>query len=126
MKEWKLRVDEITPSANVWDRTHFRKKSRMIKAWFWLLYEQIYSLKYNGNGITRAKKKRAIRVSRFSHSTKPLDELNIHTPVDKLIIDNLRKLGVLMDDSPRWFKSLGNIARRTKGENKTVITVREP
>ena len=106
-------------------RMHRMKQRKWVKAWFWILYEAILHAKDNGGTVARAKKTRAVKVTRYRKGGGPLqDESNLVLATDKLIYDNLIKLGVLVDDNRKWLKSLGIHEKRAK-RNRTVIEIRE-
>ena len=119
MATWTLEIEVITPSANVYDRMHWRKKRKLSKDWFFILYEAICEKYFHDEPLRRAKKKRQVDVVRYSRGT--LDEGNVWTPVDKMIFDNLVKLGILVDDSPKWLKP--TVVPRKAKRNRMKIEI---
>lgn len=112
---WRAEINEAPPSANVLLRTHFRKRKELKDVWYLHLYTGFFH-----SGITKAKVKRSVKIT--IRSKKERDEANNVTPADKLILDNLKRLGLIVDDSPKWIELqvLGEV-----GEPKATIEIRE-
>lgn len=94
--KWRLEVpDFITPSYNEFRKLHWAKQEKLEKTWMLLLISA---------GVrdipTVWKKKRKVTIWRESPGR--VDKPNIWTPIDKLILDNLVRLDILVDDSQEW------------------------
>lgn len=96
-------------------RTHFRERKKLSDAWYLHLYTAFFY-----TGIPKAKKKRKVTIT--IRSSKERDKANNYTPADKLICDNMKRLGFIVDDSPKWIDLdvLGEV-----GEPRTFIEVSE-
>lgn len=95
MKSWRAVVEDAPPSANVLMRMHWAARKRLIGRWYLELYGA-----FQFDLPTRAKQKRNVRV--VVTTIHERDYANLWLGVDKLIFDNLKKLGWLVDDSPKW------------------------
>lgn len=132
MKTWTLTLDDVFPTANVyirmpslrsgqWHRQPCNRHRQDLRdAWYWLLLEQV--ARY-GDGLTLAKMKRHIKV--ISYRRGDPDPPNLVLPSDKLVLDNLVKLGVLVDDNKRWCKLEVEGRKAGKLGKRTVIEIRE-
>lgn len=114
MKTWRIMVAEAPPSANVFMRTHFRRRAKLKEAWGYLL------LAAGVRDIPPAKANRIVYVT--VTSKKQRDHANLWLGVDKLILDNLVGFGVLKDDSPRFCDV---IVKGKVGDRATEIEIRE-
>ena len=76
-------------------RTHFRAR-KVLKDRFYLELYAAFAL----DMPTKAVGRRHVRV--VVTSLRERDHANLWLGVDKLIHDNLTKLGWLVDDSPKW------------------------
>lgn len=114
-KRWRAVINEAPPSTNVLLRTHFRKRKEWRDIWYLHLYVAFFH-----TGITRAVGKRTVHIT--IRSVKERDKANNYTPADKLICDNLKRLGWIVDDSPKWIdlEVLGEV-----GEPMTMVEVSE-
>lgn len=86
-------IQKATPSQNETDRMHWAKRRLVAKEWGLLLFEQITT-----NRITKAAGKRSLTV--YRHGKRELDDGNLVGGL-KQIIDEIVKLGVLVDDDPK-------------------------
>lgn len=113
--KWRGVVPFCPPSANIYLRSHWTEQSRLKKVW----YLEIYAA-FKEGFPTKAKGKRKVRVE--VTSTRTRDHSNLWTPVDKLILDNLTKIGWIVDDCPEYIEIevLGK-----KGVPETVIEIWE-
>lgn len=84
---------KATPSQNETDRMHWAKRRILAKEWALLILEQILLL-----GLTKATGKRHLRIDRYGK--RALDEANAYGGV-KQVIDEMVKLGLLVDDDPK-------------------------
>ncbi len=133
MKLWTLAVDDICPSANVYMRMPSirrgqrhrpgctRHQQDLKEAWHWMLLGQI-ALATPG-GISPATEKRYVKM--ISYRAGEPDPPNLYLGHDKLVLDNLVKLGVLVDDNARWCDFHVISRKAGKGEKRTVIEIRE-
>lgn len=132
MKTWTLTIDEIFPSANVYIRMPSLRKGQRHRqpcnrhrqdlrdAWHWMILEQIGR---HSDGISPATRKRHVKI--ISYRRGDPDPQNLVLCGDKLVADNLVKLGVLVDDNARWC-SLQVVGRKAgKLGKRTVIEIRE-
>jgi len=111
---WTMEIPMATPSANVMLRSHWAKTKKLKE--LWRLHLQVAG----ALGIPEAEDKRRVKVTRFSPG-KP-DYANLWTGIDKLIFDNLTRLGVLVDDSPIWLEP---IVESKRGPARTIIEISE-
>lgn len=112
---WRASINQAPPSANEFMRTHFRKRKELAEVWYALLYSAFFH-----EGITRAKGKRSVVITVVSKHER--DHQNNYLAADKLILDNLTRLGWLVDDSPEW---LTLTLYSATGTPRTGIEVRE-
>lgn len=112
---WALEINEITPTANPFLRTHWAKRRQMKEAWRCLL------LAAGAGDIPEAKGKRVVAVYRYSRGVP--DFGNLFTPIDKLIIDNLVDMKILVDDNEKWCRWWPHPVRGK--ERKTFIEIEE-
>lgn len=94
---WRGEIPDCPPSANEFERLHWRARSRLIKAW----YTEVYAA-FRFGFPSKATKKRRVHV--IVRSLRERDFSNQWLGVDKLIHDNLTKLGWIVDDSPKWIE----------------------
>ena len=126
-RTWTYRIDETVPTANVFMRMPRLRRGRhrkrdvtyqqdLILRWYWMLYEAGIM------EIHKAKVKRGVVMKRFSPGVP--DPPNLYLTGDKLILDNLVKMGLLVDDSGEWcqFTCLPEVSK----EKYTIIEIREP
>jgi hypothetical protein len=132
MKTWKLVIDDIFPTANVLTRMprlrrgqrHYPGCTRHLQDlrdwWYWALLEHVA---LHGGGISPATKKRHVKVTSYRRGDP--DPQNMMLGADKLVADNLVKLGVLVNDNKRWCKLEADAERAGKLGKRTVIEIRE-
>jgi len=123
MTTWTLTVDDIVPTANPFMRMHWGKRKKMAEAWNWLLTEQVCKVMPEKGSITPATRKRWVKM--ISYRTGTPDPQNLYLGHDKLILDQLVKLGVLVDDSARWCDFSVVSRKAGKRGKRTVIEIRE-
>ncbi len=133
MKTWTLTIDDIFPTANVYLRMPSlrsgqrhrqpcnRHRQDLRDAWYWMILEQIGL--YYGYGLTPATRKRHVKI--ISYRRGEPDPQNLVLCGDKVVADNLVKLGVLVDDNARWCDF--SVVYRPAGKKgkRTVIEIRE-
>ena len=83
----------------------------------------VCALTRHENSIREARKKRDVLV--ISYRTGNPDPQNMMLGADKLVADNLVKMGVLVDDSKKWCKLDAEPRRAGKEGIRTVIEIRE-
>lgn len=117
MNRWTLIIDDVTPSANVYTRKHWRWCRRQSEKWAWLLHEA-------GVGFA-AKADGKRRVTIFRVHPRAIDRDNAWTPAGKLIVDNLTKFGIIKDDSDKW-ADVRVIPVHAHGEQpRTIVIIEE-
>lgn len=118
-KVWRGEVNDCPPSANVYMRLHFRERKALKDRWYLELYSAF--AKFGGEGLPdRARKRRHVRVVVTSKQQR--DHANLWLGVDKLIHDNLTKLGWIADDCPNWMTP---VVEGVVGTPHTLIEIRE-
>ncbi len=132
MKTWTLVIDEIFPTANVYIRMpslrrgqrHWpgcnRHRQDLRDAWYLLLLEQV--ARYS-DSLTLSKRKRHVKI--ISYRRGDPDPQNLVLCGDKLVADNLVKLGVLVNDNRKWCKLEADAEPAGKEGLRTVIEIRE-
>ena len=95
---WAGTVPDLAPpSANVFQRLHWAERERLIRDWYTLVLAAFGRHRRMPN---RARAKRRVRIVVTSRQMR--DAANLVLAADKLILDNLVRLGWLADDSPDW------------------------
>lgn len=120
------------PSGNTLLRMHWAKRGRMIRDWHWLVKQALQkneTLKNSpyvkGLAWSFCNSKVRCDVMRFyGQRGKPFDDANLIHAVDKLIVDNLVKEGILVSDSPEWFE-WGKIGQAEGTKNSIRLTLEE-
>lgn len=108
MKKWSIIIKgHVTMSANV-----FMRLPRLRKGWrrrAGVHYQQTeisdwyyHLLEAGVRDIPPATRKKKRKVHVIRQSPRPIDRLNAATPIDKCLLDNLVRLGILRDDSDEW------------------------
>ncbi len=116
-KTWRAEIPLCPPSANVYIRLNIHERKVAKGLW----YIDIYAAFARGDAYavpTKATGRRRVRVTVRSKNMR--DYANLWLGVDKLIFDNLTKLGWIVDDSPKWMtpEVVGEV-----GEPHTTIEV---
>jgi hypothetical protein len=96
---FRIFIPEATPSLNVWERTHFRKKKRERERWAKMLLAEIARL--GGPHALKAAGKRRLTVER--HGKRKLDDDN-RAGGCKGLIDEIRRFGLLVDDKTAYLE----------------------
>ena len=117
--KWSLVIMEASPSQNVWDRWHWRKKWES-KAQWKLLIRGAAGFIY----IPKATGKRSLLVHR--HGKQTLDPSNLIGGL-KGVIDDLVQLGLLVDDKPEFLEIKEPLQARLNGREKphTILILEE-
>jgi hypothetical protein len=93
---WKGIVP-VVPSNNVFMRSHWAERKRLKD----VFYLEIYYA-FRDSLPSKATGKRRVRIEVVSRRQR--DYLNLAGPCDKLLVDNLVKLGWLRDDNPTYLE----------------------
>lgn len=112
---WRAEIPCAPPSENEMLRMHFRQRKELKDIWYLHLYTSFFN-----SGIRKAKIKRVVRIT--VRSKKERDRGNLWGPADKMILDNLTRLGFIVDDSPKW---IDVDVQGEVGEPRTVVEVSE-
>lgn len=112
-KVWRGEVKDCPPSANVFERLHWAERSRLIKAWNLHVYTAFFH-----DTPTQAVGRRKVRV--VVTSPRERDHANLWLGVDKLVHDNLTKMGFIVDDSQKF---LTPIVEGQVGTPHTLIEI---
>lgn len=112
---WRATIPECPPSANVLIRTHFRERKKDKEKFYALLYGAFFH-----ENVSKAKGKRKVKL--WLRSKRSRDYANLFLGADKYILDNLKRLGWIIDDNPKWLdlEVVGEV-----GEPQTVIEISE-
>lgn len=113
---WRATLPECPPSANVFLRTHFRERKQQKEKFYALLYGAFFH-----ENVTKAKGKRKVKL--WLRSKKPRDYPNLFLAADKLILDNMVRLGWLLDDSQKWLSL--EVVGEVGDEPQTIIEISE-
>jgi len=116
MPSWKVVIPVVYPSANVLLRQHWAKRRSQIGKWAMVLQALMAHVP------PASGRRRFVRITRYGK--RELDPANAWTGADKLIVDNLVRLGYLVDDSRRWL-TLSVLSRKGQPE-RTEIEIRDP
>lgn len=103
---WQGSIPNCPPSANELIRTHWAERKKLIDRW----YLEVYAA-FAHDLPTKATGKREVHVTVTSKRSR--DHANLWLGVDKLIFDNLVKLGWLKDDDERGLspKVIGKVGK---------------
>lgn len=114
-KSWKGVIPVTLPSANVYLRSHWAERLRLQR----IFYLELYAA-FKDHMPTKATGKRKVKV--LVVSTRERDYANLFTPVDKLLLDQMVKLGWLVDDKPAYLDL--DVTGRA-GTPETVVEISE-
>lgn len=89
-----IKVKELTPSLNKWQRMHWGKRSKIKEQWIWLIKEQ-----------KPKKHPESVHITYTRVSSRKMDLDNVGGSF-KAIGDALVKCGIIEDDNPDIVKSL--------------------
>lgn len=87
-------IDRKIQSENIRDKLHWSERARQKKIWYALLREQLTPKKPPSVPMC---------IAIHSYRKKKLDYANLVGGDCKPIIDSLKDLGYIKDDSPDWF-----------------------
>lgn len=109
----------VVPSANPLMRMHWAKRKRLISDWSVMIVSAACTSGADTLATMRniAKKK---RVTMYRGSPRLIDRANCWLGFDKLILDNLTKQGLIVDDSEKWCEP---VVEQVKGDTRTVIVI---
>ena len=133
-KKWIVEIPGfVTPSANEYLRLHYRNRHKKCMGWDVLLRHYGHLAK-----VKKATGKRKVTVWRYG--MRLLDEANLMTPIDKMLIDpmrnnivkrmggmsfNLAGLGWIVDDCPRYLELKVKQRKAPKDRIKMVIEIED-
>lgn len=112
---WRGTIPECPPSANTFLRTHWADRKKQKEKFYALLYAAFFH-----EEVTKATGRRKVKL--WLRSKKPRDYPNLFLAADKLILDNMVRLGWLIDDNQKWLalEVTGEV-----GEPQTIIEISE-
>lgn len=112
----RLVVHEPSPSLNDFMYSHWRKHQAAKKHWAWLL-------KRAAGSVEAATGKRRLTVER--HGKRPLDQDNLVGGCKRVIVDNLRAMGLIVDDDDRHLELVCRNVQLPSGEQPYTVLVLE-
>lgn len=117
----RLIIPEPTPSLNEWQRMHWAARKKLQKRWGRMLHA-----KWLASGgmqmLDRAKGRRRVTIERYG--MRVLDPDNLAAGC-KPVLDELRALGLLLDDTPAMLELVCRNEKRSKGDLPHTILVIE-
>lgn len=112
-----IMVPIASPSLNQFSYSYWRTQSAQKAGWFALL-------SFATKSAPKAQGKRRLEIHR--HGKRALDYDNLIGGAKMVITDNLRKLGLLRDDSPDLIEFYAENHKLQKGEQPhTVIVLKD-
>jgi len=116
----KLTILGELPSTNKRERMHWAQRSKLNKAiltiiWIQKLEQRIFPAKPE-------KKKKSVTITLY-HKTRRFDKDNAYGAV-KPVVDALRKLSLIYNDSPRWL-DLGVVQELDHEKPRTEIEIKD-
>lgn len=114
----RLVIPEASPSLNAFAFSHWRKQHTVKKRWALMVLAASRQA-----GATRATGKRRLTIER--HGTRKLDVDNIIGGAKGCITDNLRKLGLLVEDDDQSVEFVAMNVRLERGEKPHTVIVLE-
>lgn len=116
----RLVLPFVTPSLNEWANWHYLRRHR------WGLRAEralVASLRLQGLPVDlEGGERRAVTVERYGRPGHVLDDDNLRGGC-KGLVDALRRLGLVRDDSPRWMTATYSDVRRRGETPHTVVTI---
>ena len=106
-----LKIDELPPSLNKWQRMHWGKRKKVKEKWIWLIKEQ--KPKFHSGSV---------RITFTRVSTRMMDFDNIGGSF-KPIGDALTKCGVIEDDNPKVVESLTLFWEKSKKQKDQHVII---
>ncbi len=118
----ELVLPEATPSLNVWQRMHWAVRKREQHKWAMIVYGALLIAGWSRISA-RAFGKRRLTIERFG--VRALDPDNACGGA-KPVIDELRHLGLLLDDTPEMVELVVRSGKKKRGEDPhTRITLED-
>ena len=115
---WTFTIPEQLPSRNTTKRAHWASLKRFGDACAWSLIERKRAL-----GIPDATGKRRVVITRLiGKGGKAYDVRNID---DKRMTDEMVRVGLLVDDAPKWIDIEVNQERAEDGVPGTRVTIED-
>ena len=120
----KLELCGELKSNNELMRMHWTKRRKLIEVWAWMVSVQLNHTgqAYIGN-TSKFKCPVRVKVTVFRPRGRPMDDSNLIAGADKLIIDNLVRQRILVDDSDEyltWEKPV-----QKTGKAKAIVEIEE-
>lgn len=120
----KLELRGELKSNNELMRMHWAKRRKLIAVWAWVVCSELNHTGQNFIGNTsKFNCPVRVKVTVFRPKGRPMDDSNLISSVDKLIIDNLVKQRILVDDSDEmltWEKP-----KQKTGKAKVIVEIEE-
>ena len=120
----KITILGHLPSGNQLLRMHWAKRRKMIEQWAWAVKKGLQKANINYVGNTSYfKSPVSISATVFIKDQRgKKDDSNIITSLDKLIIDNMVKQKIFVDDSPDYLE-YGHINQAVDREERIEIEI---
>jgi len=114
----KIAICDVPPSANVYQRAHWAVKRRLRQRFAWIMRTELMlqTIPAPPTG------KRSVTIT--IHRNRALDPDNL-TGGCKPLIDAMRDIGLIKNDSPKWITlSVAQVPCR-KGQERTEIEIND-
>ena len=111
-------ASELTPSENVYQRWHWRKRQKAAERWRNMVWAWIHINSY----VRLEPPEQKMKATITSYRAKLCDEDNLNM---KALIDALKKNLLIRDDSPNWLVLEVKQEKCKRAEQKTVIELEE-
>lgn len=118
MGVYQLRISRPTPSLNEIIGVNPFSLQKGKKAWFWLIRASPDFL-----AIPKATGPRRMRIERYGKRLMDLD--NLIGGAKMVLTDNLRKMGLLVDDTEALLKIEATNGKLQKGETPYTLVILE-
>jgi len=120
----RFEIPEPTPTLNVWQRYHWKKRRRVAKGFAWMVREAI------GAGKREPFNKCRVYIERHGAGVPDTDGLygGAKVLIDCLVVCTQRNphgLGLIRDDSPDCMELKVVSVKCKRGEGKTVVEITE-
>ena len=113
---WLLEIPLPTPSLNTILTSHWSNRRRMKANWGWAIKAEAVRL-----NVPKAEKLRRVIVTRLG--SKVLDYDNLVGGAKEVLVDNLRDLGLIVDDCPDLVQV--TYKQTVGGQRGTLIEIQE-
>lgn len=115
MSRYTITIPDVPPSLNKVLRMHWRAKSRFLDDWEWLVR---IGLPVEYERAVDVKQQVAITI----HNARTYDKDNAYGAC-KVILDSLKALGLIVDDSARWLDVDVRQEKSTRKDKHTTIEI---